>query len=374
MEERRPYRVIAVAGTRPNFMKVGPLVRAFEAQAGVDLKLVHTGQHYDAAMSQVFFRDLGLPEPDLNLGVGSASAPEQTARILVAFESVVVEWKPDLVVVVGDVTSTLACALAAAQVGVPVAHVEAGLRSFDPSMPEERNRILTDHISDLLFTTEQSGNDNLAREGIAGDRIRFVGNVMIDSLLSVRGRARSDRPWARWDLEPGSYILTTLHRPSNVDIDDRLLTLIAALRTASESTPVVFPVHPRTRDRLEELGAADPDSEHFHLVEPIGYVDFVGLMSAAALVVTDSGGIQEETTVLNVPCLTVRPNTERPVTVQVGTNRLVLPHEPLGPAIQDALARDNTSSSVPPLWDGKAAVRIVADVVEFLESRVTPGA
>ncbi len=348
-------------------MKVGPLVRAAQAHPDLELRLVHTGQHYDPAMSQVFFRDLGLPEPDLNLGVGSASAPVQTARILTAFETVLADWTPDLVIVVGDVTSTLACALASAQCGVPVAHVEAGLRSFDADMPEERNRILTDHLSALLFTTEQSGNDNLANEGIPSDRVRFVGNVMIDSLLSVVARARDDRPWERWAVEERKFILATLHRPSNVDQDARLLELLQALGQAAETLPVLFPVHPRTRARIEQLGSR-PGAD-IQIVDPIGYIDFVGLMSAAALVVTDSGGIQEETTALGVPCITVRPNTERPVTLEMGTNRLVLPSEPLAPAIQEALESTPRAHLIPPLWDGKAALRIIDCLVDFLQRR-----
>lgn len=348
-------------------MKVGPLVRAFRGHPEVELSLVHTGQHYDERMSEVFFRDLGLPEPDINLGVGAGTPSLQTARILEAFEPVLAVGQPHLVIVVGDVTSTLACALGAAQRGVPVAHVEAGLRSFDADMPEERNRILTDHLSQLLFTTEESGNRNLEREGVPAERVRFVGNVMIDSLMSVRDRADAQQPWARWGLQAGHYVLATLHRPSNVDDDERLRSLVEELGRTTSRMPVLFPVHPRTAGRIAT--AVDATPPDLQLVDPIGYVDFVGLMSGAALVVTDSGGVQEETTVLGVPCLTVRPNTERPSTIELGTNRLITPDQDLGRAIEDALSGDRTEpGSQPPLWDGHAAERIVAEVLAFLRA------
>ncbi len=350
-------------------MKVGPLVRAFEKRAEVELRLVHTGQHYDEAMSQVFFRDLGLPEPHLNLEVGPGAAPEQTARLLEAFADVIGDWRPHLVIVVGDVTSTVACALAATQCGVPVAHVEAGLRSFDRSMPEERNRIVTDHLSELLFTTEKSGNENLEREGIPRSRVRFVGNVMIDSLLSVKKRAARAEPWTRWGLEADRFILVTLHRPSNVDVDTRLRELVTVLENAATKTPVLFPVHPRTRLRIQELGLLSGSSVGVQMVDPIGYIDFVGMMSGAALVVTDSGGVQEETTALGVPCLTVRPSTERPVTIEIGTNRLVTPDQPLEVAIEEALGSPRRERGVPELWDGQAGERIAEHVIEYLDRR-----
>lgn len=349
-------------------MKVGPLVRAFRALPQIDLSLVHTGQHYDERMSEVFFRDLGLPEPDINLGVGPGTPALQTARILEAFEPVLAKTRPDLVIVVGDVTSTLACALAAAQANVAVAHVEAGLRSFDFDMPEERNRILTDHLSRLLFTTEESGNRNLEHEGIPAARVRFVGNVMIDSLLSVRDRAKTEEPWTQWGLDAGQYVLATLHRPSNVDDDTRLRALVGDLARTSSRLPVLFPVHPRTATRIAE--AVDSTPAALHLVDPIGYIDFVGLMSSAALVITDSGGVQEETTVLGVPCLTVRPNTERPSTIDLGTNRLVTPDQDLGQVIDEVLsAGRNGTGAQPPLWDGHAAERIASEVLAFLTAR-----
>lgn len=353
-----------VVGARPNFMKMAPVI--LEARArGLASILVHTGQHYDAQMSAVFFEDLGMPQPDIDLNIGSGSHAEQTARTMVAFEQVCLERKPSLVVVAGDVNSTLACALTASKLHIPVAHVEAGLRSFDPSMPEETNRVLTDHISSLLFTTEPSGNENLSREGISWERIHFVGNSMIDSLRSHLDRALAAKPWDQFGFETGGYGLITLHRPANVDDLPVLSEIGRALRQVSAQIPLLFPVHPRTRERIYRSAG---DWEPVRLVEPLGYLEFLGLMARARVVFTDSGGVQEETTILGVPCVTIRPNTERPITIERGTNRLVsASRDDIVKAAREAIARDNNNYEPPPLWDGRSAVRIVSAVERWLE-------
>jgi UDP-N-acetylglucosamine 2-epimerase (non-hydrolysing) len=346
-------------------MKVAPLLRALRARPGVSSLLVHTGQHYDAAMSDAFFRDLGMPEPDVNLGVGSGSHAVQTAEVLRGIEPVLVEQRPDVVLVVGDVNSTLAATLAAVKLGLRVAHVEAGLRSFDRSMPEEINRILTDAISHWLFTSEPAGAENLRQEGVPEQRIRFVGNVMIDTLLAHLPRARAAAPLARLGLEAGGYAVLTLHRPSNVDDPQRLASLFAVLEEIHEEVPVVFPAHPRTRASIQKhLGGRPP---HLQMVDPLGYLEFVGLTAGARLVLTDSGGIQEETTALGVPCLTLRDSTERPVTVTEGTNVLV----GSDPAVIHAEARrvlegNGKRGRIPELWDGHAAERIVEILAQDL--------
>jgi UDP-N-acetylglucosamine 2-epimerase (non-hydrolysing) len=358
----RRIRVVIVAGARPNFMKVAPLLRELRAREPFEALLVHTGQHYDVSMSDAFFRDLGMPEPDVNLGVGSGSHASQTADVLRGIEPVLADWKPDATVVVGDVNSTLAATLAAVKLGIPVAHVEAGLRSFDRSMPEEINRILTDAISRWLFTSEPSGAENLLREGVAADRVHFVGNVMIDSLLSHLERARAAAPLEALGLRPGAFGVLTLHRPSNVDDAGRLGRLFAVLEEIHAELPIVFPVHPRTRASIESrLGGRAP---RLDLVEPLGYLEFLGLMAQARLVLTDSGGIQEETTVLGVPCLTLRDTTERPVTVSEGTN-LVVGSEPAMIRVEARKILDGGGKRgrVPQKWDGAAARRIV-DVLE----------
>ena len=328
--------------------------------------LVHTGQHYDDALSKVFFDELGIPRPDVNLNVGSGSHAQQTAGIMRAFEPVLLERAADLVLVVGDVNSTIACALVAVKLGVPVAHVEAGLRSFDRSMPEEVNRVLTDQISDLLFTTEESAADNLRREGIPADRIHFVGNVMIDTLLAHRERARARDVPQKLGVQPRGYALLTLHRPSNVDDGNVFEHLVEALGEIAREIPILFPVHPRTRAVLERSPSASAliRSGQLRPLEPLGYLDFVGLMERSRVVLTDSGGIQEETTILGVPCLTLRENTERPITLTYGTNRLVgTDRDRIVNGWREA--RTMTAGGTPPLWDGHAASRIVSVLQRF---------
>ncbi len=320
--------------------------------------LVHTGQHYDDNMSAIFFKDLGLQFPDESLSVGSGTHAEQTARVLLAFEPVVLKYRPDWVMVVGDVNSTFACALVCAKLGVPVAHVEAGLRSGDRTMPEEVNRILTDQISDLLFTPSQDAARNLLREGIASDKIHFVGNVMIDTLVQLLPSASNESLLRRLELKPRQYILATLHRPSNVDVVATLREILTALTNVSEKWPVVFPVHPRTRERIGHLGI--PLGPKVRVLEPLGYLDFLTLMRSAGMVLTDSGGIQEETAYLRIPCLTARSHTERPITIEQGTNRLVASTcQAITRAIHEAMLGGPSTGSVPPLWDGHAAKRIV---------------
>lgn len=349
-------KIILVAGARPNFMKIAPLMEVFRNRQEIDPILVHTGQHYDRAMSELFFQELGIPEPDVNLGVGSASHAVQTAEIMKAFEPMVLSEKPDAVLVVGDVNSTIACGLVAVKLGVKLIHVEAGLRSFDRAMPEEINRLLTDAISDLLFCSEPSGVENLRREGVAERKIHLVGNVMIDTLL--KNREKAERSAILEDLHLNCstpYAVVTLHRPSNVDDPAMLERIMGVLEEIAREMPVVFPVHPRTRTRLEEKRGR----RSLFLLDPLGYLDFLKLMAHARIVLTDSGGIQEETTILGTPCLTLRENTERPITVEMGTNRLVGsdPGKILG-TYREVMADPQTSGRIPPLWDGRAAERI----------------
>ena len=354
-------RVANVVGARPNFMKMAPVIAEMRRR-GLSQELIHTGQHYDANVSEVFFRELGLPEPDVYLGIGSDSQARQTARIMMALEEVWLERLPTLVVVAGDVNSTLAAALVAAKLSIPVAHVEAGLRSFDRTMPEEINRMVTDRLSELLFTTEESANENLRAEGTPPEQIHFAGNCMIDTLERHLGAAVARRPWRQFGLEPGGYALVTLHRPSNVDQPPTLAALVAVLNELSARLPMLFPVHPRTEKRLSEYGIAAAPT--LRLCEPLPYLAFLGLMAKARCVLTDSGGIQEETTALGVPCLTLRPNTERPVTVTHGTNRLV-GSDPaaIRAAFEAVLEEGPRQVPRPPLWDGAASRRIV-DVIE----------
>jgi UDP-N-acetylglucosamine 2-epimerase (non-hydrolysing) len=358
-------KVINVVGARPNFMKVAPVVEAMRRRAGeFAAVVVHTGQHYDARMSDDFFRDLGLPDPDVHLGVGSASHARQTALVMERFEPVVLEHKPDWVLVVGDVNSTLACALVCSKMGVPVAHVEAGLRSRDRSMPEEINRVLTDQLSELLLTPSEDADRNLIGEGVAPERIRLVGNVMIDSLLKHLAIAERSDARERFGVAGSDYAVVTLHRPSNVDDPEVLRPILRALARVSRRLPVVFPAHPRTLRNVREFGL-EREGElwgDFRLTEPLGYLDFLRLYSGARLVLTDSGGIQEETTALGIPCLTLRENTERPVTVELGTNRVVgTGEERIVAEAEAALRRERGAEPprVPPLWDGRAAGRIL---------------
>lgn len=351
-------------------MKVAPVVEAMRRRASEFSPLVvHTGQHYDERMSDLFFRDLGLPEPDVYLGVGSGSHAQQTASVMKLFEPVVLAERPDWVLVVGDVNSTLACALVCAKLLVRVAHVEAGLRSRDRSMPEEINRLLTDQIADLLLTPSTDADRNLISEGIPPERIRFVGNVMIDSLLKNLALAERSRVREELGVAGEPYAVVTLHRPSNVDEPETLRRILRALSRVSRRLPVVFPVHPRTRRRFEEFGLAGDEGLRgdFRLVEPLGYLDFLRLYSGARLVLTDSGGIQEETTALGIPCLTLRENTERPVTVELGTNRIVGTDEErivAEAALALEGAREGEAPRVPPLWDGKTADRILDALLE----------
>jgi UDP-N-acetylglucosamine 2-epimerase (non-hydrolysing) len=351
--------VIHVMGARPNYMKIAPLMTALRAKDGIRQLLVNTGQHYDDALSTTFIRELCLPTPDRNLEVGSASHAVQTARVMTKFEEVCLEERPDLVSVVGDVNSTVAAALVASKLLIPVAHVEAGLRSFDRTMPEEINRVVTDQLSDLLLTPSPDADDNLRREGIAESRIHRVGNIMIDTLLSHLPAASFERVRARFNLTRRGFAVMTLHRPSNVDDSETLDGILSALSDLAAGMPVVFPVHPRTRRRLE----AGKVPAGVLTVEPLGYLDFLALTSNARIVITDSGGLQEETTALGIPCITVRENTERPITVTEGTNRVVgTSPERIKAAIADAMT-DDPSPRRPALWDGKTAARI-ADVYE----------
>lgn len=373
-------KIINVCGARPNFMKIAALAQAFRQRPAIETLLVHTGQHYDERMSRLFFDELEIPTPDINLEVGSGSHAAQTAEIMKRFETVCLTHNPTHVLVVGDVNSTIACALVAAKLGIKVIHVEAGLRSFDSTMPEEINRVLTDRISDLLFVSEESGVVNLQREGVAPDRVHFVGNVMIDTLIKHRGKAERSRILSQLGIEgatgssaPAPYAVATLHRPANVDSDVVLARILGALKAVGKDMPVVFPVHPRTRERL---AACDPGREltwvdlkaaahpavtrGVMVTEALGYLDFLKLVANARLVITDSGGVQEETTILKVPCVTLRENTERPVTITHGTNRLLgTDQEEIIVGCRAALATDYSALADPPLWDGGAAVRIV---------------
>lgn len=360
-------KVINVVGARPNFMKVAPIVEAMKRRKQEFAPfLVHTGQHYDEAMSEAFFRDLELPAPDAYLGVGSSSHAAQTAAVMERFEPVLLQEQPDWVIVVGDVNSTLACALVCSKLDVRVAHVEAGLRSRDRAMPEEINRILTDQIADLLLTPSEDADKNLLAEGVPPERIRLVGNVMIDSLLKHLPRSNKSTIREELGLSDKDYAVVTLHRPANVDTPDTFARILGALETIGHRLPVVFPVHPRTRKTISELGFAKrvADSKSLRLIEPLGYLDFLRLYSGARLVLTDSGGIQEETTVLGIPCLTLRENTERPVTITLGTNKIVgTDPEQIVRVAMAALDEGPRGSgaphSIPALWDGHTAGRIL---------------
>ena len=356
--------LLHVTGARPNFPKAAPVIAALAA-AGARQRLVHTGQHYDDRMSEVFFRELSLPRPDINLGVGSGSHAQQTAALMVGLEQEFIETRPELVIVYGDVNSTLAAAVTAAKLGLPVAHVEAGLRSFDMSMPEEINRIVTDRLSDLLFCTSPDAIAHLAREGVDEQRIHLVGNPMIDTLLVNLDRLDAER--ARQSLGlPDRYLVATLHRPGNVDDPEAAGALVALMQSAAARADIVLPLHPRGRAVLEALGIAD--HPRIHVVEPLGYLDFISLVRGSAAVITDSGGVQEETTILGVPCLTLRPNTERPITITHGTNRLASP-DTLLPLLDAVLAEGASSRGTPPLWDGRSGQRIATVILDWLDTR-----
>lgn len=363
-------KILSVVGARPNFMKIAPITDELK-KMGVQHKIVHTGQHYDYRMARLFFEDLGLPKPDIDLNVGSGTHAAQTAEVMSRLDPVLVEEAPSLVIVVGDVNSTMAATITAVKRGVPVAHIEAGLRSFDRTMPEEINRMLTDSISDIHFTTEQSANDNLAREGVSADRIEFVGNTMIDTLMKHVKRASSSQILEELAIRSKEYGVATLHRPSNVDTRENLENILGALNEIAADLPIIFPCHPRTRKYIADFGlthlvSEDSANRHsgVHMIEPLGYLDFLKLMKEARIVFTDSGGIQEETTVLELPCLTLRENTERPITITAGTNTLVGTDR--RKIVTEARRRLDEGSmrlgARPPLWDGHAAERIVASI------------
>jgi UDP-N-acetylglucosamine 2-epimerase (non-hydrolysing) len=376
MTSTEPFRVVCVVGARPNFMKIAPLMRAFAREPRLASTLVHTGQHYDEAMKSSFFDQLDIPRPDVDLEVGSGTHAAQTAEIMRRFEPELDRLRAGAVLVVGDVNSTIACALVAAKKDIPVIHVEAGLRSYDRRMPEEINRVLTDQISDLLFTTEADAEQNLRREGIDPARIHFVGNVMIDTLLHNRSRCRTAAEIlaALSAPEPfrqaGGYGLLTLHRPSNVDDANVLRLLVETLSDLARELPLLFPMHPRTKARLEAAGLDRQLGEHLLPISPLPYLDMLGLMIGARLVLTDSGGIQEETTALGVPCITLRENTERPITVTAGTNTVV-GTDPgrIRAAFHDILATGGKRGRVPDLWDGRAAERIATTIARWAETR-----
>lgn len=368
----KEIKVIIIAGARPNFMKVAPIIRCIRARgdnpAGngirVSYKLVHTGQHYDEKMSDIFFRELGIPAPDINLEVGSGSHAVQTANVMTKFEPVCEQEKPDWVVVVGDVNSTLACTLVCSKLGIKVAHVEAGLRSYDRNMPEEVNRIVTDALADLLMTPSADGDENLKKEGVPESKIKLVGNVMIDSLVANLDQSRASKLSEKLGLTKKGFVYVTLHRPSNVDHEAGLTIIIGALKRVARNWPVVFPMHPRTRKMCGQFGISLEDEPGLRIIEPVGYHDSLFLTEFARFVLTDSGGLQEESTYFQTPCLTLRPNTERPITITHGSNKLTT-IKSLDADIDAVLNQEVQSSKIPPLWDGKAAERIVDALVAF---------
>lgn len=359
-------RVHLIAAARPNFMKIAPLYHELAKRDGIEPTIVHTGQHYDLNMSDVFFKDFNLPEPHIHLGVGSGTHAEQTGNVMIAYEKTLMQTSPDIVVVVGDVNSTVAATLAAAKLGIKTAHLEAGLRSFDRTMPEEINRIVTDSIADFLWTPSPDGNENLIREGVPPEKITHVGNIMIDSLVMLQPTIQPLKVYEQFHLEKSKYGLVTLHRPANVDHPKTLRRLCQTLEDISAKIPLVFPVHPRTMDRLEKTGCKSilEDAEHISLESPLGYKDFMNLIMNSRLLITDSGGVQEETTYLGIPCLTLRPNTERPITITQGTNQLCKVQD-LNQRVADIQEDKFNTGSIPDLWDGKTAVRI-ANFIETI--------
>ncbi len=362
-------KVISVVGARPNFIKIAPIHKAFlKYEDRIQHLICHTGQHFDRKMSSIFFDELEIPKPDFSLGIGGGSHAEQTARIMIAFEKILLEEKPDLIIVPGDVNSTLAASLTAVKLHIPVAHVEAGLRSFDRNMPEEINRVLTDEIADMLFVTEKSGMENLHHEGVSESKIFFTGNVMIDSLIYYMPKINNSDILTSLGLKKQQYILSTFHRPSNVDHPERLRKILENMKHLATSLPVIFPIHPRTRNNIKHFGLENILSEKVILLDPVGYLDFLALTKRAALVLTDSGGIQEETTFMGVPCITVRNNTERPVTCDVGTNYLAgRDYEKAVDKALDILKGNRKQGKIPELWDGNTAARIAKIVVEHLK-------
>jgi UDP-N-acetylglucosamine 2-epimerase (non-hydrolysing) len=366
----KPLKLLLVAGARPNFMKIAPVIHAIRAHNSacngrgrkVSVRLVHTGQHYDEKMSGVFFQELGIPAPDDNLEIGSGSHAAQTAHIMLGFEPVCLRENPDWVVVVGDVNSTMACTLVAAKLGIPVAHIEAGLRSYDRGMPEELNRLVTDSLADLLLTPSADGGDNLRREGVDEAKIRLVGNVMIDSLIDRLEQAAAANTLERLGLEKGRFVYVTLHRPSNVDTRENLEVIVRELTSLSAQWTIIFPIHPRTRARMAGFGLSFDAHPGVRPLEPLGYLDSLNLTQHARFLLTDSGGLQEESTYFRTPCLTLRPNTERPVTITVGSNRLTSVARLRDDIIQ-LLAAPERLGETPPLWDGRTAERIVAELL-----------
>jgi UDP-N-acetylglucosamine 2-epimerase (non-hydrolysing) len=386
---KNKIKIHLIAAARPNFMKIAPLYHALKSRDWADPVIVHTGQHYDLNMSDVFFKDLGIPDPDIHLGVGSGSHAEQTGRVMMAYEKILLENEPDLVVVVGDVNSTVACTLAAAKInygnamakksadhelsvvsyelGRPlVAHLEAGLRSFDRTMPEEINRLVTDALADILWTPSADGDENLVKEGVSGDKIQRVGNIMIDSLEMLRNRIEAQNACKNLNLKPQQYGLVTLHRPSNVDSPKKLEKLFDHLSCISKKIPLVFPIHPRTRKNAESIGILPKldQTKKLLILEPLNYVRFMNLVFNCRFVLTDSGGIQEETTYLGIPCITLRPNTERPITISQGTNRLVT-IDTLAESVEAVLAEAARQECHIPQWDGKTAERVVFYLSHF---------
>ena len=352
-----------IAAARPNFMKIAPLYHALKRENWAEPAIIHTGQHYDLNMSDVFFQDLGLPEPDVHLGVGSGSHAEQTGQVMIAYEKILIEQTPDVVVVVGDVNSTVAATLAAVKLGIKVAHLEAGLRSFDRTMPEEINRIVTDSLADLLWTPSEDGDRNLKREGVAAEKIVRVGNIMIDSLEMLRARIEEDNTCQRLTLERGGFALATLHRPANVDNRETLTLLCEKLANVSKQLPLVFPVHPRTRKNIDAFGLEGviKNTGQLKLLDPLNYISFMNLVFNCRFAVTDSGGIQEETTYLGIPCLTLRPNTERPVTIEKGTNQLCT-LDNLESRLPEVLVGRNAERPKIDMWDGHTADRVVQSI------------